>query len=458
MRQLTALFMALTVSASAQTKIGVVEAPGLNGMPLAPVPGLATPGLSLSPATLSPAALTPSLAAPSFVPSPADMAPVALTPATAVQAASTPDEKASPAEQAEAAKALFDGVGRLSAPATGDEVPGTQSDPNRASGLSPPSAGDLTAAFRKAAPKSKAVDVFGGDFVAAAGDIVMKYTFMGDHFLESMPSRGMMDFRGKAINKAVEDLVAMHDARSNPAAREFMRLLGAYGAHISAREAELGERLARLTRRAGPKHMPPSPIPGGEYWDMAAGMNAERFIRQELKPGINYSFFDYSPFVVSYLETAAKLAKADNAKIVEGDIGQLKKPAKPIAVLRTKNTIHYVPGFGKKLEEMVDWIVPGGQLVIQNDPNPGQRTQITQGHGELIRRLLAEGWAIEYGFSGYDGKYGDYELDTLVLTKPAAVAKREPAEADVLWWKYAEAVARTDADYTPFGFMFRIFR
>jgi hypothetical protein len=192
-------------------------------------------------------------------------------------------------------------------------------------------------------------------------------------------------------------------------------------------------------------HLPPSPIEGGEYWDMAAGMNALGFIHRELDPKTNYSFFDYSPYVASYLETAAQIAGKANAKVVEGDIGALTRPAKPVAVLRTKNAVHYVPGFAKKLEEMAGWIAPGGQLVIQNDPNPGQRSLIREGHGDLIKRLVSEGWTMEYGFSGRPGKFSEYALDTLVLTRPktAAAARIDPSAE---WGAYVRAVAKVDSE------------
>jgi hypothetical protein len=189
---------------------------------------------------------------------------------------------------------------------------------------------------------------------------------------------------------------------------------------------------------------------------MASGMNAQGFIQRELDPRTNYSFFDYSPYVVSYLKTAAELSGRKNATVVEADLNALTKPAKPLAVLRTKNAVHYVPGFDKKLEEMVDWIAPGGQLIIQNDPGPGQRSLIVGKHGPVIRRLLAEGWAMEYGFSGYRGKWGEYALDTLVLTRPKKAAKPlSDAEVEKAWKTYVSAVAAIDADYSPFGFLFR---
>jgi SAM-dependent methyltransferase len=354
--------------------------------------------------------------------------------------------------------ALFDGAARLKAPAMGDDAVSGK-DGSGAPALRP-SDKELTAAWKEAKPKSKAIDAFGKDFVAAAAEAVQKYTFMGEYFLQQFNPKGsgMMDFRGRAIASSAADLVAAHDDRENPAARKFMRLLGrwmAYNDHAEEKAREPQMALMKRLGRGPSPHLTPSPITNGEYWDMAAGMNAQGFIHRELDPNVNYSFFDYSPFVVSYLETAAELAGKKNAKIVEGDIGALQKPVKPIAVLRTKNAVHYVPGFAKKLEEMVDWVAPNGQLVIQNDPNPGQRTLIINGHGALIRRLLAEGWTAEYGFSGYEGKFGKYALDTLVLTKPAAPTAVAADKVASAWRAYTNEVDRINNDFNPFAMFFR---
>ena len=43
----------------------------------------------------------------------------------------------------------------------------------------------------------------------------------------------------------------------------------------------------------------------------------------------------------------------------------------------------------------------------------------------------------------------------MILTRPAKPAARSAAEADAAWKAYAAAVAKTDADFTPFGFLFR---
>lgn len=475
MRKLAAFFMALAVSASAQTKIGIVEAPSLGGTPLAPAPGITMSPAALTPG-LAPASLTPALGA--LTPAPAlaisvqaaavkpeilaaqplaakavAAAPTALA---SIKPAASNAEKPGSSEQVAAANALFDGAGKHAAASIGDDrgdVTGAQSDPNRSSGLSPPKDAEIAAAWKEARPKSKAVETFGRDFTGAAAEAVQRYTFMGEYFLQQMNPRGggMMDFQGRAIYRAAADLVEAHDDRSNPASVKFMKLLGRWMAFAeSDREIQDAARRNAAVRAGIPvrprrPHLTPSPIEGGEYWDMAAGMNALGFIHGELDPKTNYSFFDYSPYVASYLETAAQIAGKPNAKVVEGDIGALTKPAKPVAVLRTKNAVHYVPGFAKKLEEMVGWIAPGGQLVIQNDPNPGQRALIREGHGELIQRLVAEGWTMEYGFSGRPGKFSEYALDTLILTRPKTpvAARIDPSAA---WRAYNQAVAKVDSE------------
>lgn len=494
MKNLTALVALLAVLPSvgaAQTKIGVVAETSLS-VGGAPTAGLTSgPALTLSPASLSAASLTPSLvAAPQALALiPAAVLPAASMPAkpgaapalvnglpapvkdaalprggvpaalTVLKPAEARPEKPGSDEAAAAQTALFDGAKTLKA-ATVDRDPIAGSEGAGRAPLRAPTDGEIAAAWKDARPKSKAIDAFGKDFTAAAAEAVQKYTFMGEYFLQQFDpkGRGMLDFKGRAIASSIADFVSAHDDRENPASVKFMRLLGAWMAHHdSATELAQAPMLAMMKKigRGPAPHLTPSPIEGGEYWDMAAGMNALGFIHRELDPKTSYSFFDYSPFVVSYLKTAAAIKGVKNLVVVEGDIGALQKPAKPIAVLRTKNAVHYVPGFAKKLEEMADWIAPGGQLVIQNDPNPGQRSLIVDGHGALIRRLLSEGWGIEYGFSGYDGVYGKYALDTLVLTRPKAPSPRSAADAAESWSRYRAAVARIDADTNPFAFLFR---
>ncbi|MDP3542115.1 MAG: hypothetical protein Q8T11_06545 [Elusimicrobiota bacterium] len=445
----------LPVSAWAQVRGGVSAPSGLAAN-AAPAPVISAPAFQLSPSALSAASLSPSLAAPALgvAVRPAAAASAKIVPAViaAIKPADAKPEKPGSEQARAAGNALFDGA--LSAPAIGDGpfVPGSAPESRRSSGLSPPTDGELVSAYREANPKSKAVETFGRDFVGMAAEAVQKYTFMGNYFLEGLRSQP------REIYRAASDFVSTHDKREDAAARRFMELLGRWkGFQDHLQERMIAMRIAMLERmgQTVPRNLPPSPIPGGEYWDMAAGMNAQGFIHRELDPGTNYAFFDYSPFVVSYLKTAAELTGAKNASAVEADLLQLKRPAKPLAVLRTKNAAYYVPGFDKKLETMTDWIAPGGQLIIQNDPNPGQRSMIIEKHGPLVRRLIAEGWAFEYGFSGSPGNWGGYALDTITLTRPKLAFEKTAVEAAKEWSSYERAVQYLERSFNPLGFLFR---
>lgn len=458
---LIALAAMLPASSWAQVRGGVSASAGL-GTVAAPAPVISAPALNLTPSALTAASLSPSLVspAPQIAPAlavavkPAAAAPVNLAPAAlaAITPAAAKPEKPGSEQARAAGNALFDGA--LSAPASGDGpfVPGSAPERRRSSGLSPPTDGELVAAYREASPRSKAVETFGRDFVGMAAEAVKKYTFMGSYFLEGLKSAPL------EIYRAASEFVSTHDKREDAAAHRFMELLGRWTAFQDhAQERMIAMKIAMMKRMGNtvPRNLPPSPIPGGEYWDMAAGMNAQGFIHRELEPGVNYSFFDYSPFVVSYLRASAELAGAKNAAVVEADLLKLQRPAKPLAVLRTKNAVHYVPGFDKKLETMTDWIAPGGQLIIQNDPNPGQRSVIIEKHGPLVRRLIAEGWEFEYGFSGSPGDWGGYALDTITLTRPTLAFEKTAAEAAKEWASYERAVQYLERSFNPLGFLFR---
>jgi len=467
MRRISALFALalLPASAWAQVRGGAVIKAGLEAS-AAPAPLMSASALPLSPATMAASPMAASLAVPAPLPAPVAAIAVPAVAAVPAKASLAPTPSASLKEFASltlkfatpdksgaaeaAASALFDGA--LSAPAIGDDpfVPGSAPESRRSSGLSPPTDAELIGAYREAKPKSQAVETFGRDFVTAAGQAIQKYTFMGDYFMKSIRA-------DRPVLRAIEDLIAAHDERESPSSRRFMGLLGRWYAFQDHAQEQMIAMKYAMMRRMGQepaRNLPPSPIPGGDYWDMAAGMNAQGFIHRELDPATRYTFFDYSPFVVSYLKTAAELAGAKNASVVEADLLKLEKPAKPLAVLRTKNAAHYVPGFSKKLETMADWIAPGGQLVIQNDPSPGQRQIIIEQHGPLVRRLIAEGWAFEYGFTRTPGKWGAYGLDTMILTRPKLVFEKTPAEAAAEWRSYEKSVRYLEKDMAPFGFLF----
>lgn len=323
----------------------------------------------------------------------------------------------------------FDGAS-FNAPAD-EAVFAAAPESRRSSGLDPPSEDEIAAAFSAARPGSKAGAFFDSPtFAALSAELLSRYTFQGRGFIEDLAERvSPFDSEGQAVLAAAVDIMALHDAASAGAPRRFVELAGAWAAFKDA---------VPLKDRA-PRFMPPSPLVEGEYWDMAAGLNAGHSIRNE--PG-RYVFFDRSPYAAAYLRTAARLAGAAGVEVREEDVRAITKPTKPLAVLRTKNAVAYVAGFERKLETMADWIAPGGQLVIQNDPHSYQRKVIIDKHGPLALRLLSEGWKFEFGFAGSRGHLGDYVYDTLIFTKPqGGAASRTKAETQKAWRAYLDAVA-----------------
>ena len=314
-----------------------------------------------------------------------------------------------------------------------------------------PTEAQLAALFDAARPGSQTVETLNrqGGFGAMAGQIIHQYTFVKENLLEGMRSNPHVIFTpdGRKVLRAAEELVSVADAHDDPASRRFLEALGRVQAanevRQQEREAALRGFFARRSGGVERRHMPRNDLGSGDYWDMAAGMNAGGFILRELEPGTRYSFFDFSPFVVSYLNAVAAHKGADAAAI-EADILKLKRPERPLAVLRTKNAVAYVPGFEKKLSEMADWIAPGGRLVIQNDPMSGQRRLIIDKHGPLALRLIEEGWDFKFEFTSARG--AEHELDTLIFTRPkGGEIRRSAAEARELWARYLASVKYADA-------------
>jgi hypothetical protein len=231
-------------------------------------------------------------------------------------------------------------------------------------------------------------------------------------------------------------------AVQSPASRDFQSVLGRWLARAEAADPlRIMEAMMGVVSRG---HLPENPLGRGAYWDIASGMNAAGMIRGELDGRSDYAFIDANPFVASYLRETADLARARGARVLEGDVNALTRPAEPLAVLRVKNAAAYVPGFAAKLEAMADWIAPGGRLAIQNDPNPGQRHLIREKHGPLIRRLLEEGWTLSYSFARSPSS--SFVLDTILLDRPSGeAARRSPAEAAAVWAGWLRASAYADA-------------
>ncbi len=418
-------------------------APESSAMPLpaSAVATLAASALAAAPSLAPSAAALPALAAPAAafnaVPAAVPTAPSAVSaPAAAAVSAGAAQNGTSAARRA---------VSPVETAATERNLDAGDLFDGRAAR---PAADDLESLFKAAMPKSPAVAFFKskGGFAAAAAELVGQYTFVKENLLESVKSapeaRGP---QGRALVQSVQDLVAVADARQDPAARKFLEALGRAAAYKFFVEQRLVAKMTALgmVRPGAPeegRHMPRNALGSGDYWDMAAGMNAAGFIMKELEPGTHYSFFDFSPFVTSYLNTVAEMSGAD-VSVVEEDILRLARPARPLSVLRTKNAVAYVPNFEKKLEEMADWIAPGGRLVLQNDPMPGQRELIIKKHGALARRLLQEGWDMSFEFASDPG--AAHALDTLIFTRPKTPVR---PRTSVSWQRYVDAVQKVNRD------------
>ena len=421
---LAPLLALLAVRAGAAS---LLEVRALSSIPSVP-PSVSAAGASALATPTAPFSV-PALSAPAALPLPAPAsaaAPVAASAPASRPAAMAAVQRGNPSAAAPArdlrGDALFDGA------------------PGRGA-ASVPTDAEIASLYAAARPGSRAVQTLDarGGFAAIARDVVLNYTFVMTH--ENV-LRGLNPRDGD-LQRAAKELMTVADARDNPAARRFLEALGRLQAHqdyATALAVAQSRRLVAAGRGelgAPRRHMPRNDLGSGDYWDMAAGINAGYFILNELEPGTHYAFFDLSPYAVSYLNTTAALKGAD-AVAREADLLTLRRPERPLAVLRTKNAVAYVPGFEKKLEKMADWIAPGGRLAIQNDPMPGQRVLITEKHAPLALRLLREGWDFSFEFvSAPDAKH---ELDTLIFTRPKAEAKpRTVAKARALWQEYVKA-------------------
>jgi hypothetical protein len=303
----------------------------------------------------------------------------------------------------------------------------------------PPTDAELEKLFDQAAPGSSVVDFFNknGGFTKIALDGVPRYTFY----------RIRTGIQGTPKPGPEAEFIGVLERDQEPANRRFLEALGRRTAH--ERHATEQNKPSQPSKPA----LPENPLGSGDFWDMASGMHAGKFMLRELQPGTRYHFFDNSPYVASYLRETLALSGAD-AEVHEQDVMKLERPARPIAVLRAKNAVAYVDGFEDKIEEMADWIAPGGALVLQNDPDPQQHLSLVHSHGELARRLLREGWELKYEFaSSPDSKL---RLDTVTLTRPAGKAEpRTPQEADRLWTGFVEAGMQAYAAPRALFIMFR---
>ncbi len=211
----------------------------------------------------------------------------------------------------------------------------------------------------------------------------------------------------------------------------------------------LARRQAEENKHARQTHqsLPANPLPGGEYWDLAS-VNAADLMRQDLDPATRYRFFDISFFVVECLKETVRHLGLTNVSIERQDIRHLAPPTGPLAVIRAKNTVSYVPDFEKKLEEMASWLQVGGQLILQSETDPDHRAIIVDWHAPLAEKLIRDGWRFEYQLVEDDSRLKRFPipLDTLKFTKPGVnIDRASVATSQALWQKYLERIQTAGA-------------
>lgn len=291
-----------------------------------------------------------------------------------------------------------------------------------------PTDAQLEGMFAALRPGSDAVRAMNGrrGFAAGASAVLFEHARIREQFLPAL-KRSESGWRGRAFVQAAEDVLSVAE---DPAAWDFLHALGRRAAYVL-----FDDDLEIRTKR----RLPRNPLKSGEYWDLASGPAARDLIVQDLEPGTHYSFFDVSPFVASYLQTGAAL-KGANATAFEKDVMTLTRPETPLAVLRSKNAIAYVPGLERKLEEMSDWLAPGGRLVLQNDPRDVQRQALLAKHSPLALRLLEQGWGFSFEFAS--APRSRHALDTLIFTRPSGLIRPRSADAARKIWRRYEDAAR----------------
>lgn len=299
-------------------------------------------------------------------------------------------------------------------------------------------AADPEALFEAEHPGHQAKAVLarlGIPFTAFAQQTLLNTVFMQtrdgerelEHMLGPVPGRGkLLDLAGKIL-----DLAEREDAPG----RRFAAAVGADMARDDQKYADTHKGVVVL---------PENPLGAGEYWDLAAGPNAFGHMMSRLDPATRYVFLDRSAFVTSYLETARRLnGTLSNVRVLKADLRDLRKPARPLSVIRWKNVHTYVEGFEERLHDMAGWLAPGGRLVIQTDLGAGYRMALIKQLGPVFQTLMAEGWAFDHGPLGV----GD--LETLHFTRPAgplsASALAEALASSQRGWRgYLREVARVN--------------
>ena len=348
------------------------------------------------------------------------------------------------------------GAGLLSPADLGDgyhELPAAQA------AAPAPAARGAEEIFAARHPGTEAFALLEGPFAETAGHIAQHGTvFSGAGLMEAaarMVPQGtpngervaaaiaeILSFIGKAPEDAEADsfVTAIADAHAQKA---FEAAAGPNGEKLAGK-GELFVKRGGLMK--SPVSLPGSPLKSGEYWDVASG--TPELVIGGLDEGVSYRFIDISPFMTRTVNAfIAKLSAAgqdmSNVRMEEGDAMALKKPEAPLAAIRAKNVIAYVPEFAMKLAEMSDWIAPGGAIHIQNDPGIPWRRSIMQAYTPLAIDLLMGGWTMD---TNYAVRHGT-AYDLLSFKKPAAeAAPVSRDEATATWQGYIEEAAAVSAE------------
>lgn len=441
----------LTASPAFSGSVGK-SAPGAPAIPTVAA-SLGAPVLGRQPLVL-PAVTLPGAVqgAPLSVPAlPTAIVPTSIAP-SAIQGAQTPLEAAQ-APREDRGPSAIDQVSRAADASSKDGgegrvssiIDGSAAQADATAPLVVDASVGVEAAFQAAVPNHPGVQMLrmlGIPLKDFATETVMANVFMqvrdGQRNLEQMmgplPGRPMMiDLAHKIL-----DLVEREDAAGR-------RFAAALGRDMAARDVP--ETKASLD---GGATLPPNPLEGGEYWDLAAGPNGIGHMLSPLDPKTQYVFFDRSAFVTSYLESARALAGGlGNVRVVKTDLRKLQKPSAPLSVIRWKNVHGYVEGFEKRLAELGGWLQPGGRFVIQTDPSAGQRVHFVEHMGPQILKLIEQGWTFDFEPLGHGG------LETMTLTKPRGPpAGKDGVRASIARWRAYERAAEKANRAEMFGGFF----
>ncbi len=229
---------------------------------------------------------------------------------------------------------------------------------------------------------------------------------------------GLRDFDSKTA-PAIASLIAVCDEQ----ARDIeIRTLVERMAMIKAQREALGHPWIRWKAST----FPYNPLLGTSSIDIASGHNLV-----DLADGMNrlgaYIAVDNSHFVATYLNEYFRLKgfRSANMYVLEEDVTKMEKPVPRVGLVRCKNAWSYVAGLDRKLLEMADWLEPGGQLVLEEDPDNERRAVMRASMTALMRDLVAKGWKFEYSFGHFDVN-NRVQMDRVVLTKPGALTPGGP--------------------------------